>query len=122
MRMTWNAGGWRRKVDLADVATRQAVLVAVNDIALEVAGKADELVPFDTGALSGSQRIEHATSRTLTATVSYGGPAAPYALVQHEDMDYRHAPGRTAKYLERPARDGGRQLDDRIVDLVKRAL
>lgn len=117
-----NEDGWRRKVNFVDAATRQAVVTAVNDIALEIAARADDLVPFDTGVLSGSQRTAHATPRDMTATISYGGPAAPYALVQHEDMDYRHAPGRTAKYLERPARDIGKNLDDRIVDLVKRAL
>ena len=26
----------------------------------------------------------------------------PYAVRQHEDMSYRHDPGRTAKYLEGP--------------------
>lgn len=41
-------------------------------------------------------------------TMGYGGPAAPYALIVHEDLTKRHTVGQ-AKYLETPikARLGG---------------
>lgn len=122
MNLNFDDGAFRRGVASATDRTRAAIAVAVNDIALEIAAKADELVPFDLGALSGSQKIDHPTLRNLTATISYGGPSAPYALVQHEDMDYMHSPGRSAKYLERPAREVGRNFDSQIKKLVKRAL
>ena len=113
---------FRRGISRASAATRLATATAINDIALEIAAKADELVPFDTGALSASQKIENASLGDLTATISYGGPAAPYALVQHENMDYQHDAGRSAKYLERPARQVGQDIDKKIQSLVRKAL
>ncbi len=122
MNVNFNDDGFRRGVGSAMVRVRAATAMAINDIALEIAAKADDLVPFDTGALSASQKIEPPTPRKLTATISYGGPAAPYALEQHENLDYHHTAGRSAKYLERPAREVGRNLDSKIETLVKRAL
>ena len=57
------------------------------------------LVPLEDGALerSGTASVNRAR---LTAGVSYD---TPYAVRQHEELDYRHAEGRTAKYLEGPA-------------------
>jgi len=122
MKARFDDDNFRRRVARASAATRLATATAINDIALEIAAKADELVPFDTGALSSSQKIENASVGDLTATISYGGPAAPYALVQHEDQELRHTAGRSAKYLERPARQVGQNLDKKIQSLVRKAL
>ena len=122
MKARFGDDGFRRGVGRASAATRLATLNAVNDIALEIAAKADDLVPFDTGALSASQKIDVGTLGSLTATISYGGPAAPYALVQHEDLNLRHTAGRSAKYLERPARQVGQDIDKKIQSLLRRAL
>ena len=56
--------------------------------------------PVDTGAL----RASHEVSKPkligdIEVTISVGGPAAPYALVVHEDLEAFHKVGR-AKYLE----------------------
>jgi len=53
-------------------------------------------VPLEEGTLqrSGQTSIDEAN---LTGTVSYG---TPYAVRQHEELTWRHAPGRQAKYLE----------------------
>ena len=40
----------------------------------------------------------------LVASISYG---TPYARRQHEELDYRHAPGRRAKWLERTLEERG---------------
>lgn len=121
MKAQFDDGNFRRGVNRSKLAMQQATRLAITDLALEIAAKADDLVPFDTGALSASQKIERPRMK-LEATVSYGGPAAPYALVQHEDTELRHSPGRQAKYLEQPAREIGRDFDKRIERLVKRAL
>lgn len=62
-----------------------------------VLGRSNEVVPLDEAELqrSGVASVEESS---LTGAVSYD---TPYAVVQHERLDYRHAPGRTAKYLER---------------------
>ena len=61
-------------------------------------------VPVDTGALRASGRVTGPASSGATgqATVelSFGGAAAPYALVQHEVLTYHHELGE-ARYLVR---------------------
>lgn len=82
----------------------RAIDVALNAAIKDIAGRADELVPEDEGILAGSQDIEgpSRSGNMFTATISYGGPAEAYALVQHERLDYKHRGGRQAKYLEQP--------------------
>ncbi|MER8086616.1 hypothetical protein ABTZ57_16135 [Streptomyces sp. NPDC094048] len=55
-------------------------------------------VPIEEGTLerSGTATVDESQ---LTAAVAYD---TPYAVRQHEEMDYRHDAGRTAKYLEQP--------------------
>ena len=40
-----------------------------------------------------------------TDVIVHYGAGADYAVYVHEDMNARHKPGKTAKYLERPARE-----------------
>lgn len=60
--------------------------------------QSDEVVPIDEGVLSRSG-VASVDRATFTSAVSYD---TPYAVKQHENPDYRHAPGRTFKYLETP--------------------
>jgi hypothetical protein len=46
----------------------------------------------------------------------------PYAVRQHEDLTYRHAPGRTAKYLERPLNASRTQVLAIIAAQLRRSL
>ena len=39
------------------------------------------------------------------------GYNTPYALLQHENLEYNHAPGRSAKYLEKSANGAGRAIE-----------
>lgn len=59
------------------------------------------LVPVDTGALraSGHVVLESITDRSVSVAVVYGGAAAPYALIVHENLQAHHPVGQ-AKYLE----------------------
>jgi hypothetical protein len=54
------------------------------------------VVPLEEGTL---ERSGTASVSGYTAAVSYD---TPYAVIQHERLDFRHAEGRTAKYLEIP--------------------
>lgn len=59
-------------------------------------GVATTLVPLDEGPLQRSGKVQ---VEGLNGTISF---STPYAVVQHENLSFRHAPGRTAKYLEGP--------------------
>ena len=83
-RRLWTQGGKRR----AAVGLQ---------LALEhILAESNKLVPLDEGTLqrSGTTSIDE---ENLEGTVTYN---SPYAVRQHEEMTWRHAPGRQAKYLE----------------------
>jgi hypothetical protein len=58
--------------------------------------KANEIVPLDEGPLMHSGRI---VRTGLNGFVTYD---SVYARRQHEELTWKHAPGRKAKYLEGP--------------------
>lgn len=76
----------------------------VDDAAEYLLAEARAIVPYDDGPLSESGK---ASRDGLTGSVSFD---TPYAVIQHEDLDFRHAPGRTAKYLEGPLNANRDQL------------
>lgn len=129
----------------SEKAVVRAAKVAITEVAVDVARRADQLVPFDTGALHGSQIVDLPTTarKRIEATISYGGPAAPYAVVQHEDLDLWHPPkppgkskvgkkqgvgpvepgeGRGPKYLSHPLMEKEKTFDTEIVDAINREL
>jgi ketosteroid isomerase-like protein len=59
-------------------------------------GKAKELVPLDEGTLERSGRVD---VDGLNGAISFD---TVYAVRQHEELDWKHLPGRQAKYLEQP--------------------
>jgi hypothetical protein len=114
-----------------DLGVKRGVKLGVGQILLEIGARADELVPFDTGTLSRSQTTSVETrGQTITGEIGYGGPAAPYALVQHEDETLSHPPkskggspvapgqGRGPKYLEFPSRQVGKKAEKIIAKAV----
>lgn len=66
-----------------------------------LAAASKEQVPLDQGPLKNSCYVDVADDGS-SGTVSYD---TPYAVVQHENMEYQHQRGRKAKYLEDPAND-----------------
>lgn len=63
-----------------------------------ILGVSREIVPLDESPLMHSGAVS-SDDRLLTVAISYD---THYAVEQHENMAIRHAPGRTAKYLETP--------------------
>jgi hypothetical protein len=59
-------------------------------------GEADKLVPLREGTLERSGKV---IVNDLEGAISYD---TVYALRQHEELSWRHLPGRQAKYLETP--------------------
>ncbi len=77
---------------------RAAVVLGLGKWAELLLQQSRAIVPLDEATLerSGTASVDE---HTLIGQVAYD---TPYAVVQHERMDYRHAPGREAKYLEKP--------------------
>jgi hypothetical protein len=88
---------------------------AVNNAAEHVLDASRQVVPIEESVLLADSGVEAATGGTHEALVWYGrGAASRYAIVQHENIGqdghvraipFRHDPGRTDKFLERPLRE-----------------
>ena len=83
-------------------------------------------VPVDKGNLRNSgQAYGIQVNRfgdTLEITLGYGGVAASYALIVHEDLQARHNGGTKAKYLEDPIKRRSNGLGTRLLSGVENAL
>lgn len=55
-----------------------------------------KIVPLEEGTLARSGKVD---VNGLDGSISYG---TPYARRQHEELTWKHAPGRSAKFLELP--------------------
>tara|TARA_R100001463_G_scaffold675_2_gene3041 strand:+ start:4918 stop:5349 length:432 start_codon:yes stop_codon:yes gene_type:complete len=113
----------------------QATRMAVQDVTADIAQKANDLVPYEEGELSDSQVVTFPVGGAkIEGTVSYGGTAAPYAAIQHENPDYWHpaknrggtgpveagqGSGRGSKYLEYPTTQAFIGYDKKIVKMIK---
>ena len=75
-----------------DKRVKQACREVIAETVAQVGAESWELVPVDTGALKRSRVLKFPTSGTLVGSVTYGGVAAPYAVVQHENTDLWHPP------------------------------
>ncbi|MFE0819171.1 hypothetical protein [Streptomyces sp. NPDC058847] len=83
-----------------------------------VLAEAQDVVPLDEGYLQ-STGTASVDDSDLTAAVSFDGP---YAVRQHEELDWRHAPGRQAKYLEQPLNANRGPVQRIIAAELRRAL
>lgn len=97
---------------------REAAAAGLFDGAEYVLGESRQVVPIDEAALerSGTASVD---ASALTAAVSYD---TPYAVRQHEELTWRHAPGRQAKYLERPLTASRAQVAALIAARIRRSL
>ena len=81
-------------------------------------------VPVDLGPLRSSGHVLEPERRGKDVSVDlvFGGPSAPYALRQHEDLSLQHPGGRSAKYLETPFNQAIPGMADRIAKETGAAL
>lgn len=80
-------------------------------------------VPVDEGTLRSTGRVD-GPGRDERVVVSFGGAAAPYALEQHERLDFQHDVGE-ARYLVRGVerwRPGGSAAIDALRDMAEEAI
>lgn len=90
-----------------DEAARRIVTGAVkglNKAATALQSESQSRVPVDSTDLRNSSATHDATPGDLVSAVTYN---TPYAVIQHERLDFQHPtdhnPGAQAKYLEGPA-------------------
>lgn len=110
-RLRFDASGAHREMRRA--AARGLFLGAEH-----VLGVSNDRVPIDEGYLqsTGTASVDEAS---LTGMVAYDGP---YAVRQHEELTWRHAPGRTAKYLENALNGERREVAAILAAQMRRAL
>lgn len=92
-------------------------MVKAGDFLLKESKK---IVPVDTGKLrrSGFNRLTEDKRKTVVFQVGY---SRRYAVYVHERLDLSHKPGKSAKFLEKPARQHRKTLIKIIEDEVKKA-
>ncbi len=96
-------------------------------IAEEIMANSKEVVPVDTGALMSTGHVDAPveTDHGVSISMGYGGPAAPYALYVHEELDPNinwSRPGSGPKFLENPVISMQPDIAPRIKKAVLEAL
>ena len=89
---------------------------AVKDVAFDLLGKAVELAPVDKGDLKGSGSVK------IEKNIASVGFEEPYAIKQHEHLEYEHPKGGQAKYLEQPFRENYDKYINQIAEEFKKTL
>ncbi|WP_032769828.1 hypothetical protein [Streptomyces sp. CNS654] len=110
-RLTWNG-------DAVIRGTRAGAARGLRLGAEHVLQVSRERVPIEEGTLERSGTATVGEDE-LRAAVAYD---TPYAVRQHEEMDYRHDAGRTAKYLEQPMSEEADTVGEIIAAEMRRAL
>lgn len=80
----------------------------------------NEFVPVDLGTLKGTGHVSAPMIKgdNISVELAYGGPAAPYALIQHETREFVHTVGQW-KYLETPMKEAAATLASLIAKDLK---
>lgn len=83
-----------------------------------VLGESNRIIPLEEGTLesTGGVGVDEAN---LQANVSY---TSVYAARQHEELTWRHDPGREAKFLEKAAERNQQQVGQIIAQALREAL
>jgi hypothetical protein len=82
--------------------------------------EAKRRTPVLTGVLKGSGHVTgpRFRGRNITVELKFGGPAAPYAVAVHENLEAFHKNGE-AKFLERPLMESAPHLAARVARRIK---
>lgn len=94
----FNPGAMRAKLALARKRGGAGAAKGLELGAHHLLGASRKLVPHEEGTLENSGKVS-VDPGSHQAAVSFD---TPYAVRQHEEMDYAHDDGRQAKYLEQP--------------------
>ncbi|MGW0756131.1 minor capsid protein [Streptomyces sp. NPDC002814] len=110
-RLRWNGAAAMR-------GTRAGAVRGLRIAAEHVLAESRKVVPIEEATLERSG-VATVDESSLTAAVSYD---TPYAIRQHEELNYRHDAGRSAKYLERPLTEQADAVAEIIAAQLRRSL
>ncbi|MGF0176716.1 hypothetical protein ACQF36_41560 [Streptomyces sp. Marseille-Q5077] len=110
-RLRWNGAAALR-------GTRAGAVRGLRLAAEHVLAESRKIVPIEEATLERSG-VATVDESSLTAAVSYD---TPYAIRQHEKLNYRHDAGRSAKYLERPLTEQASTVAEIIAAQLRRSL
>ena len=98
------------------------VATALYQEAQALIAEAKQITPVDTGALRASGMIQMPTlqGKQVEVRCGFGGPAAPYAVYVHENLEAHHQPPTQAKFLEVPAKRRAKGMQQRVADSISR--
>ena len=128
MKVTWQGDdAMKRTLDRASANAAKTMAQALYAEAQVIFAESQKQVPWDTGALAGSGIVHPPThggqgAMVEVSRITYGGPAVRYAEEQHENLSYRHAPGRKAHYLSDPIAAAMPRLNARVKRNVRALL
>lgn len=102
------------------IQANEAVFKEMELITQDLKGKGQRLAPKDLGDLRGSAfaEVQRTVFLKIAGTVGF---TEPYALRQHEEMDYHHTDGQ-AKYLETPYKENVAKYTNDIGKAIKGAV
>lgn len=109
------------KGDKVSKVVEQAAIVALQKCAADLQRKSAERAPIDTGDLRANCSVSPLKTEGSRLEVKVGYDL-PYAIVQHERLDFRHPKGGEAKYLERPFEENKDLYERYIGEAVRNAL
>lgn len=110
-RLEWHG---ERAEQLVDAAAVRGLGIGAEHLL----GVSRQQVPLEEATLerSGATSVD---AGSFTASVSYD---TPYAARQHEELTWRHDPGRKAKYLEDPHHSEAQVVGELIATTIRRTL
>jgi hypothetical protein len=101
--------------------TKSRLKSALFQEGLEIASVSQKRTPVLTGALRASHEVERPVegSDTIEVQIKVGGPAAPYALHVHEEVQLFHKVG-GPKFLQSAMNDARAGMSKRIMRRAER--
>jgi hypothetical protein len=110
----------RKQMRLLRDGGRMAIARGIYEVAHEIMGESKGIVPYEHGHLqeTGDVGMPETVAGRIQVTMGYGGVAVDYAIRQHENMEYKHAPGKQAKYLENPTMRRKGEIPKRITSIM----
>ena len=85
-------------------------------VGLDLQGRSADEAPVDIGDLKGNAGIDD--SQLMTKSEILVGYSLPYAVRQHEELDFNHPGGGKAKYLEDPFRANTKRYERFIAQAI----
>lgn len=105
----------------AKALARQAAKQALQICAADLQGKSAMQAPIDTGDLRANCFVSPVQVENTEIYVEVGYDL-PYAMVQHERLDFNHPKGGKAKYLADPYNENKAKYEKLIDHQVRKAL